>query len=450
MAQSLTPTVQEITKESERIAVQNPNSRRRQGTVLLTFQSFICLRSPEQTQTGAGKTTLIKKAFNVETLQSSHNRVGISNIEEEIISKENDRFVIHDSQGYEPGDTTKFEELERFIGQRSGDAKPSDKIHIIWLCIATPYAGGRVLETGTESLLKSVPKDIAMVVVFTKYDELVDSKEMEIYDNDPDIDDEALNESSREKAAADFEVFCVEPLKRFTSRTPGSSMPPYAKVSTRKNYEHMLSELVRTTEKQITLSMGPAREAEEPTEEVSGVMESPPALLAMAQMVDTDTKIALVIRVGKQKYWRGLASSTHFPGLGLRACLSVLHKDIVIPWNINDPEKLLLSDEFESSKSIGLAGSIAGVSGAVAGPVAPIVAPTVFVGVLFAHWVYETYKSTPDTKIIEEYQKSSLYSTLSNEINQFIRKTKMFQYGTKDHVLEKLEELISLKYPAGQ
>ncbi|KAF5320035.1 hypothetical protein D9758_018322 [Tetrapyrgos nigripes] len=175
-------------------------------------------------------------------------------------------------------------------------------------------------------------------------------------------------------------------------------------------------------------------EAEEPTEEVSDVMESPPALLAMGQMVDTDTKIAHVIRVGKQKYWRGLASSTHFPGLGLRACLSVLHKDIVIPWNINDPEK-----------------------------------------------VYETYKSTPDTvrclmsyiihlfnimrrifhqtlpgpgykvstenlqNIIEEYKNSSHYSTLSDEINQFIRKTEMSQYGTKDHVLEKLEELISLK-----
>ncbi|KAF5320036.1 hypothetical protein D9758_018323 [Tetrapyrgos nigripes] len=184
-----------------RIAVQNPYSRRRQGTVLLTFQSFIYLRSPEQTQTGVGKTSLIKKASNVETLQCSHDRVGISNIEEEIISKENDRF-------YEPGDPTKFQELQRFIEQRSGEVKLSDKIHITWLCIATPYAGGRVLEKSTESLSESVPEDIAMVVVFTKYDELVVSKAMEIENNDPDIDadSEALVESCREKAATDFEV----------------------------------------------------------------------------------------------------------------------------------------------------------------------------------------------------------------------------------------------------
>ncbi|KAF5344743.1 hypothetical protein D9758_015290 [Tetrapyrgos nigripes] len=69
-----------------------------------------------------------------------HNRTGISNIEEEIISKENDRFVIHDSQGYEPGDPTKFQELQRFIEQRSGEAKPSDKIHIICVVFFIGFA----------------------------------------------------------------------------------------------------------------------------------------------------------------------------------------------------------------------------------------------------------------------------------------------------------------------
>ncbi|KAK7464206.1 hypothetical protein VKT23_006372 [Stygiomarasmius scandens] len=478
--QPMIPTVNEIIRESERIRILVVG------------------------KTGVGKTSLIKKAFNVKTLQASHDRVGISNIEDEIISEENDRFVIHDSQGYEPGDPTKFQQLQDFIEKRSGAVKLADKIHVIWLCIATPYAGGRVLETGTEQLLKSVPKDIAMVVVFTKYDELVDSEMMEIEDNDPDIDEEALIESSGQKAATGFEVSCVGPLKRFMTRA-GCSMPPYTKVSTEKTYESTLSELVRTTEKQIALLMQPTREADEPAEEPSNIMDSTPAsLMAMAQMVDVETKIDLVIRVGKQKYWRGLASSTHFPGLGLRACLTVLHKDIVVPWNINDPQEFLLSEEFESSitqlvggsvksrdlsvagkhmsKSMGLAGSLAGVTGAAAGPVAPIVAPAVFVGVLFAHWAYETYKSTPDTvrclmsyiihlfnimqgifyhslpspgyrisreraqKIIEEYQESSTYSKLCEEIDQFINKTKTFQlYGNKDRVLEKLEEL-SRKY----
>ncbi|KAK7464166.1 hypothetical protein VKT23_006332 [Stygiomarasmius scandens] len=495
--QTITPLVEEIIRESERIRILVVG------------------------KTGVGKTSLIKKAFNVETLQASHDRVGISNIEDEIISEENDRFVIHDSQGYEPGDPTKFQQLQDFIEKRSGAVKLADKIHVIWLCIATPYAGGRVLETGTEQLLKSVPKDIAMVVVFTKYDELVDSEMMEIEDNDPDIDEEALIESSEAKAATSFDVSCVGPLKRFMTRT-GCSMPPYTKVSTEKTYESTLSELVRTTEKQIELLMRSTSEAEEPSEEPSNVMDSTPAsLMAMAQMVDVDTKVNLVIRVGKQsrflnsplleellttflEYWRGLASSTHFPGLGLRACLTVLHKDIVVPWNINDPQKFLLSEEFESSitqlvggsvksgdlsaagkhmsKSIGLAGSLAGVGGAAAGPLAPIVAPAVFAGVLFAHWAYETYKSTPDTvrclmsyiihlfnimqgifyhtlpspgyrvsrertqTIVEEYQESSVYSNLCEEIDQFINKTKTFQlYGSKDHVLEKLEEL-SRKY----
>lgn len=36
-------------------------------------------------------------------------------------------------------------------------------------------------------------------------------------------------------------------------------------------------------------------------------------------------------------YWAGLASSINFPGKTLKACLDVIHLDIINVWNIEDP-----------------------------------------------------------------------------------------------------------------
>jgi hypothetical protein len=38
------------------------------------------------------------------------------------------------------------------------------------------------------------------------------------------------------------------------------------------------------------------------------------------------------------EYWRGLASSTYFPGLKLETCLAAIHVDIIASWNFNDPD----------------------------------------------------------------------------------------------------------------
>ncbi|KAJ7760179.1 hypothetical protein B0H14DRAFT_2634277 [Mycena olivaceomarginata] len=42
------------------------------------------------------------------------------------------------------------------------------------------------------------------------------------------------------------------------------------------------------------------------------------------------------------EYWRGIASSTRFPGFKLEKCLNTLHIDIVTSWNFNDPDKLFV------------------------------------------------------------------------------------------------------------
>ncbi|EPQ55223.1 hypothetical protein GLOTRDRAFT_16938, partial [Gloeophyllum trabeum ATCC 11539] len=70
--------------------------------------------------------------------------------------------------------------VKRFIQSRTKeDQKPSERLHAIWLCIAVPSGGQRLLETGEEEILKMDLGDVPLVVVFTKFDLLITNAEME-------------------------------------------------------------------------------------------------------------------------------------------------------------------------------------------------------------------------------------------------------------------------------
>jgi hypothetical protein len=105
------------------------------------------------------------------TQSVSHQTRGECDINFEIKSTQNDRFVAHDSMGFEPGHKENFEMAKTFLESRSGvGAALKDRVHIIWclsstlilcqltdgirLCVQVPYAGGRVFETGDEDFLK--------------------------------------------------------------------------------------------------------------------------------------------------------------------------------------------------------------------------------------------------------------------------------------------------------
>lgn len=55
------------------------------------------------------------------------------NINTEIISPQNPRFVLHDSQGFEPSEIDNLERVKIFVQSRGGDdVDLKDKIHVIW------------------------------------------------------------------------------------------------------------------------------------------------------------------------------------------------------------------------------------------------------------------------------------------------------------------------------
>ena len=98
-----------------------------------------------------GKSSLINHAFSVDkavifslhveseatdakSLQTiSHQEHGVCDINTEIMSPQNPRFVLHDSQGFEPGETHNLDQLKAFIHSRTGDSVDlKEKIHAIW------------------------------------------------------------------------------------------------------------------------------------------------------------------------------------------------------------------------------------------------------------------------------------------------------------------------------
>lgn len=120
--------------------------------------------------TGVGKSSLVSSVFNIgtENIDTAHGRAGNADIYHAYTSDANPRFILHDSQGFEPG----WEAVERFIRDKC-DGRLEDRLHAIWLCIETPRTGSRLMQTADEEVLKLATNlKVAVIVVFTKYDVL--------------------------------------------------------------------------------------------------------------------------------------------------------------------------------------------------------------------------------------------------------------------------------------
>ncbi|KAJ7055574.1 hypothetical protein C8F01DRAFT_453939 [Mycena amicta] len=370
-------------------------------------------------RSGVGKSSLISYAFGVEMKSVSHQRAGKSDINEEIISPQNHRFVLHDSQGFEPGDVSNLDVVTSFLRERNGKNVPLERrVHAVWLCVQTPYAGGRVFETGDEKFLDLATKlKIPVVVVFTQYDRLV-AKAEENIDFDDDMTDEYIAKLAAVDAEKHFKTLCVAPLRKVHSkiafaRTSGLSE---GQTPDRK----ALDELIQKT-----------RDVLENDVEGDGWI-----VAAAAQRASATVKIYAGIAVGMRRYWVGLASGARFPNtVTLQACLDTVHREMSDSWNFHDPKdvrlrlvhalsvadvvQLLLGPEFMdeirklaqlvtvkvedtktwfSSENIStiqaLLGIVAGASiAAIAGPIMAGLG----LSAVFVKFLTDAYRSTPET-----------------------------------------------------
>ncbi|KAG2139636.1 uncharacterized protein EDB93DRAFT_1106118 [Suillus bovinus] len=102
----------------------------------------------------SGKSSLINHVFGVETVITSHVNTGEADINHEFISPQNNRLVIHNSKGFEPGEEVNLKTVRDFINCRRNMSALEKQLHVIWLCIEIPPTGRRLLETGIEEFLE--------------------------------------------------------------------------------------------------------------------------------------------------------------------------------------------------------------------------------------------------------------------------------------------------------
>jgi hypothetical protein len=57
---------------------------------------------------------------------------GEATIDKGYTSKENPFFILHDSQGFEPGDNGTFGIVSKFIEQRRNESLLRDQLHAVW------------------------------------------------------------------------------------------------------------------------------------------------------------------------------------------------------------------------------------------------------------------------------------------------------------------------------
>ncbi|KAH8998269.1 hypothetical protein EDB86DRAFT_2912058 [Lactarius hatsudake] len=280
-------------------------------------------------RSGVGKSSLINCVFGINHASVAHYKPGESDIQQEFGSPENQYFVLHDSNGFEPGDLSNFDIVRTFVEQRSLEHLPlKDRIHGLWLCVETPTAGGRVFEKGDEYLLKFAHDiQIPVVLVFTQYDRLVRSKKAELQEEHENLDEVFLRDQS-EKDARDAFNKCLQSLQRALDRM-NIPMPHCARVSVRKGYEESISALVEGTRDVV----------KERLRGGAWIMWS------IAQRASPSVKMEVCVTKGMNSYNRFLPGG--MPGserLLLRDCLEKVHRDIVTCWNFKG--EVLDSKEF--------------------------------------------------------------------------------------------------------
>lgn len=57
---------------------------------------------------------------------------GISDIDQEFVSPTNERFVVHDSLGFEAADERNMNIVKQFVARRKAELQLKDQLHAVW------------------------------------------------------------------------------------------------------------------------------------------------------------------------------------------------------------------------------------------------------------------------------------------------------------------------------
>ncbi|KAF8551834.1 GTP-binding protein [Imleria badia] len=134
----------------------------------------------------AGKTTLLqrvrkttespivrdRKGNKINTAVKGTVERGEHDIEHEISFKSNNRFVFHDSRGFEAGSEDELQKVHSFIEEHAKDKKLPNRLHAIWYCIPM-HDHSRPITVAEEAFFsKFGTGKVPVIAIFTKFDAL--------------------------------------------------------------------------------------------------------------------------------------------------------------------------------------------------------------------------------------------------------------------------------------
>ncbi|KAG2129559.1 uncharacterized protein EDB93DRAFT_1256224 [Suillus bovinus] len=184
----------------------------------------------------AGKTTILKRLCNTKENPEIYNSAGEKidlavlmasrergehDIENEMVFRSNPGFVFHDSRGFEAGGQSEFDKMKAFIASRSKKPKLSDRIHIIWYCIPMDEDGRSFTDAEVKFFSQCDTRDIAVIVLFTKFDALYDDEFAELINQGVSRRDAQALASQHAK-----EAFANGPQVKLLYNRKGNHSPP--------------------------------------------------------------------------------------------------------------------------------------------------------------------------------------------------------------------------------
>ncbi|KAG6334821.1 hypothetical protein ID866_4273 [Astraeus odoratus] len=195
-------------------------------------------------KSGVGKSCLINRAFGCEEAVER----GSSNIDREMVSRGDKRFILHDSQGFEPGENRNLPIVRSFLDKRMAEVNLQGRLHAVWLCYQIPIDshGQRVMEGAMQEVLekREVLGKVPAIFVFTKYDILTDFIERNWVD-----EGKTYTAQDVEVAAEQYlRKHCTGPIERVT----GVRNIHYLAVSTKIRYNYLLANLVQLTDRVVS------------------------------------------------------------------------------------------------------------------------------------------------------------------------------------------------------
>lgn len=121
--------------------------------------------------TGVGKSTLLNRVFVIAMTQENSNQRGEHDIEEAFESDLHPGIIIHDSEGFQAGNSKEVSAFKKFLKARSGSPDIRQNLHAIWLCIDTDT--DRPVQSALANVLQEVIEICPLtpvVIVCTKKD----------------------------------------------------------------------------------------------------------------------------------------------------------------------------------------------------------------------------------------------------------------------------------------